>query len=104
MFAACMVATGDADALVTGLTRSAAVCLDDIRHAIGPAKGAIPFGLTLLLGMRGQTIFIADLLVNFRPNAEELADIVVGAARAARRAWGMSHGWHCCRILLSVIR
>ena len=32
VFAACMVATGDADAMVTGLTRSAAVCLDDISH------------------------------------------------------------------------
>src|SRR6201747_2601541 len=39
VFAACMVATGDADAMVTGLTRSASVCLNDIRHVIGPAKG-----------------------------------------------------------------
>jgi len=84
VFAACMVATGDADAMVTGLTRSAAVCLDDIRHALGAAKGTIAFGLTLMLGMRGRTIFIADSLVNFRPNAEELADIVIGAAAAAR--------------------
>src|SRR6201747_779269 len=65
VFAACMVATGDADAMVTGLTRSASVCLQDIRHAIGPAEGAIPFGLTLLVGMRGKTIFLADTLVNF---------------------------------------
>jgi malate dehydrogenase (oxaloacetate-decarboxylating)(NADP+) len=84
IFAACMVATGDADAMVTGLTRSAAVCLDDVRHAISSAPGAIPFGLTLMLGMRGKTIFIADSLVNFRPNAEQLADIAIGAAAAAR--------------------
>ena len=84
VFAACMVATGDADAMVTGLTRSASVCLNDIRHAIGPAKGGIPFGLTLLVGMRGKTIFLADSLVNFRPDAAQLADIVIGAAAAAR--------------------
>jgi len=84
VFAACMVATGDADAMVTGLTRSAAVCLDDLRYVIGPAKGEVPFGLTLLLGMRGKTIFIVDSLVNFRPDAEELANIVIGAAAAAR--------------------
>jgi malate dehydrogenase (oxaloacetate-decarboxylating)(NADP+) len=84
VFAACMVATGDADAMVTGLTRSASVCLNDIRHAIGPAEGAIPFGLTLLVGMRGKTIFLADSLVNFRPDAAQLADIVIGAAAAAR--------------------
>jgi malate dehydrogenase (oxaloacetate-decarboxylating)(NADP+) len=84
VFAACMVATGDADAMVTGLTRSRSVCLSDIGHAIGPAPGAIPFGLTLLVGMRGKTIFLADTLVNFRPDASQLADIVIGAAAAAR--------------------
>src|SRR3954447_16630458 len=85
VFAACMVATGDADAMVTGLTRSASVCLSDVRQVIGPEEGGIAFGLTLLVGMRGKTIFLADSLVNFRPDAAELADIVVGAAAAARR-------------------
>jgi malate dehydrogenase (oxaloacetate-decarboxylating)(NADP+) len=84
VFAACMVATGDADAMVTGLTRSASVCLNDVRHAIGPAKNGIAFGLTLLVGMRGKTIFLADSLVNFRPDAAQTADIVIGAAAAAR--------------------
>jgi len=36
------------------------------------------------VGIRGRTIFIADSLVNFRPNAEEAADIAIGAAAAAR--------------------
>ena len=85
VFAACMVATGDADAMVTGLTRSASVCLSDIRHAISPADGGIAFGLTLLVGMRGKTIFLADSLVTFRPDAAQLADIAIGAAAAARR-------------------
>ena len=49
VFAACMVATGDADAMVTGLTRSASVCLEDIepcdrsgagRHRLRPDAGA----------------------------------------------------------------
>jgi malate dehydrogenase (oxaloacetate-decarboxylating)(NADP+) len=84
VFAACMVATGDADAMVTGLTRSASVCLHDVGHAISPAKGGIAFGLTLLVGMRGKTIFLADTLVHFRPDATQLADIAVGAAEAAR--------------------
>jgi malate dehydrogenase (oxaloacetate-decarboxylating)(NADP+) len=58
--------------------------LHDIRHAIGPRRGTIPFGLTLLVGMRGKTIFLADTLVNFRPSAEEVADIAIGAAATAR--------------------
>jgi len=85
VFAACMVATGDADAMVTGLTRSTAVCLTDIGHVIDTAPGAIAFGLTLMLGERGHTIFIADTLMHFRPNPAQLADICIGAATAARR-------------------
>ena len=84
VFAACMVATGDADAMVTGLTRSASVCLEDVRRVIDPTPGHVAFGLTLLLGMRGRAIFIADSLVHFRPDAEQLAGIVMGAAAAAR--------------------
>ena len=85
VFAACMVATGDADGMVTGHTRSLAVCLEDIGKVIDTLPGAISFGLTLMLGERGHTIFIADTLMHFRPNAEELADIAIGAAAAARR-------------------
>jgi malate dehydrogenase (oxaloacetate-decarboxylating)(NADP+) len=83
VFAACMVATGDADAMVTGLTRSAAVCLEDIGHAIDPVPGKIAFGLTLMLGAHG-TIFITDALIHERPNPEELAEIAIGSAAAAR--------------------
>jgi malate dehydrogenase (oxaloacetate-decarboxylating)(NADP+) len=84
VFAACMVATGDADAMVTGLTRSTSVCLADVGQVIGPRPGHINFGLTLLFGPHGRTIFIADSLVHFRPDAAQLADIVVGAAAAAK--------------------
>ena len=85
IFAACMVATGDADAMVTGTTRSAAVCLADIGHAIDTAPGTVSFGLTLMLGEQGRTIFIADTLVHERPNPVQLAEICIGAAAAARR-------------------
>jgi malate dehydrogenase (oxaloacetate-decarboxylating)(NADP+) len=85
VFAACMVATGDADAMITGLTRSASVCLDEIGMAIDPTPGAVCFGLTLMVGARGTTIFIADTLIHFRPNPKQLADICCGAAAAARR-------------------
>ncbi|MEO9191745.1 MAG: NADP-dependent malic enzyme [Acetobacteraceae bacterium] len=84
IFAASMVATGDADAMVTGLTRSTQVCLDDIGHAIDAAPHEIAFGLTLMLGMRGRTLFVADTSIHFRPDAEQLADIAIGSANAAR--------------------
>ncbi len=85
VFAACMLATGDADAMVTGLTRSASVCLDEIGLAVDPAPGGIAFGLTLMVGARGTSIFIADTLIHFRPDPQQLADICCGAAAAARR-------------------
>ncbi len=84
VFAACMVATGHADAMVTGLTRSASVCIEDIRQVIDPAPGRLPFGLTLLLGAQGSTIFIADTLIHERPSAQELVGITLGSAATAR--------------------
>ncbi len=83
VFAACMVAAGDADAMVTGLTRATAVCLEDINRVIDPAPGGIAFGLTLVLGAHG-TMFVADTLLRERPTSEELVDIAIGSAAAAR--------------------
>jgi malate dehydrogenase (oxaloacetate-decarboxylating)(NADP+) len=84
VFAACMVATGDADALVTGTTRSYYAALDEIRRVIDPVKGARVFGLSLLLS-RGQTVFISDTTVHELPTPEELADIAIQTAAKARR-------------------
>ena len=84
MFAACMVACGHADAVVTGLTRPPAVCLDEIQLVADPAPGSLAFGLTLMLGEQ-STIFIADTLVNERPTPTQIAEIAIGSAAAARR-------------------
>ena len=84
IFAACMVVAGDADAMVTGLTRSAATCRDEINQVIDPAPGQIALGVTLMLGPHG-TIFITDTLVHERPTPVQLADIAIGAAAAARQ-------------------
>ena len=84
VFAACLVATGDADAMLTGLTRSTAVCLSDITRVIDPVKGDICFGLSLMIGPTGTTLFLADTLMHVRPTAQQFADIAIGAARAAR--------------------
>ena len=83
VFAACMVATGDADTMLTGLTRAASACLEDIGKVLDPAPARVPFGLTLLVGQRG-TLFVADTLIHARPTAEQLAGIAMGAAAAAR--------------------
>jgi malate dehydrogenase (oxaloacetate-decarboxylating)(NADP+) len=84
VFAAAMLAAGEADAMVTGLTRARSVCLDAINMAIDPLPDRTAFGLTLMLGAR-ETIFIADTLLHERPSPSQLADIAQGAAAAARR-------------------
>jgi malate dehydrogenase (oxaloacetate-decarboxylating)(NADP+) len=84
VFAAAMLASGEADAMVTGLTRARSVCLEAINMAIDPLPGHTAFGLTLMLGGR-ETIFIADTLMHERPSPTILADIAEGAAEHARR-------------------
>jgi malate dehydrogenase (oxaloacetate-decarboxylating)(NADP+) len=84
IFAACMLAMGDVDALVTGTTRSYYAALDEIRRVIDPIKGARVFGLSILLTRR-HTVFISDTTVHELPSPEELADIAVLTAAKARR-------------------
>jgi malate dehydrogenase (oxaloacetate-decarboxylating)(NADP+) len=85
VFAACMVALGDADAMVSGLTRSFSATLDGIRMAIDPQPGQALFGLTLLLARVSGTVFVADTAIHERPDAETLAQIAIQSAAAARR-------------------
>ena len=84
VFAACMVAMGDADAMVTGLTRNFSVALDKVRQAIDNRPGHRPIGVSMAL-VRGRTVFIADTSIHELPSAEELADIAQEAAGVARR-------------------
>ena len=84
VFAACMVALGDADAMVTGLTRSFAVAFDDLSRVIDPQPGHILAGLSVLV-VRGRTVFIADTTVHERPEPEQLVDIAIQAAAKARQ-------------------
>ncbi len=84
LFAAAMVTAGDADAMVTGLTRARSVCLEAVGLAIDPIPGRTAFGLTMMLGDR-ETIFVTDTLMHERPSPTILADIAEGAAAYARR-------------------
>jgi malate dehydrogenase (oxaloacetate-decarboxylating)(NADP+) len=83
-FAACMVALGDADAMVTGVTRNFSVALEDVRRCIDPKPGHRVIGVSLVLA-RGRTVLVADTAVTEMPSAEALADIAVEAAGVARR-------------------
>ncbi len=83
-FAACMVALGDADAMVTGLTRNYSTALEDVRRCIDPKPGHRVIGASLAL-CRGRAVLVADTAVHDMPSSEELADIAEEAAGLARR-------------------
>jgi len=83
VFGSCMVDLGDADAMVTGVTRTFSDTLENIKYVIDERPGEIIFGLTIAVTKKG-TVFIADTNVHEYPTAENLADIAISSARVAK--------------------
>jgi malate dehydrogenase (oxaloacetate-decarboxylating)(NADP+) len=83
-FAAAMVAQGDADAMVTGVTRSFSVALEEVRRVVDDKPGHRVIGVSLVLA-RGRPVVVADTAITEMPDAEDLARIAVEAAGVARR-------------------
>ena len=82
-FAACMVALGHADGMVTGVTRSYDQVLEEVLRVIDPAPGGRVMGMSVVLA-KGHTLFIADTNVTEMPEAEELVEIAMEAARTVQ--------------------
>ncbi|MCB1383369.1 MAG: NADP-dependent malic enzyme, partial [Notoacmeibacter sp.] len=83
-FGAAMVALGDADAMVSGVTRNYSTVLEDVRRVIDTKAGHRMIGISLAL-CRGRNVVVADTAVHDMPTSEELADIAEEAAGMARR-------------------
>ncbi|QDZ03405.1 NADP-dependent malic enzyme [Nitratireductor mangrovi] len=83
-FAGSMVALGDADAMVSGVTRNYSTVLDDIRRVIDAKPGHRVIGASIAL-CRGRTVIVADTAVHDMPNSEQIADIAEEVAGFARR-------------------
>lgn len=84
IFGSLLLQLGEGDAMITGVTRTYARSLREIRRVIDVGEGRTAFGVHILVG-QSHTVFIADTTVNERPNAEELADIAEQTAQVARR-------------------
>jgi malate dehydrogenase (oxaloacetate-decarboxylating)(NADP+) len=84
VFGALLLKMGEADAMITGATRTYAQSLREVRRVIDPAVGRTPFGIHVLVGQH-HTVFMADTTVNERPTSSELADIAEGTAAVARK-------------------
>ena len=81
-FAAAMCARGQADCMVTGVTRNFNMVLKEVRRVLDVRQRMI--GLSILLA-RGRTLFVADTSIHELPGAEDLADIACQAAATVRR-------------------
>jgi malate dehydrogenase (oxaloacetate-decarboxylating)(NADP+) len=83
-FAAAMLSLGEADAMITGVTRPFSQSLRQVSMVIDHEEGAPPFGVNIIVGQH-ETVLIADTAVTERPTAEQLAAIAVRSAAFARR-------------------
>ncbi len=84
IFAACMLAAGHGDAMITGVTRNYTVSVDNITRVIDTRPGEFLFGVTLVVA-KGKTLFFADTTIQELPEPEKLAHIAVKTAHAARK-------------------
>jgi malate dehydrogenase (oxaloacetate-decarboxylating)(NADP+) len=84
IFGAVLLQLGEADAMITGITRPWAQSMREVRRVIDAEPGRTPFGIHILVG-QSHTVFIADTTVNERPTGEQLADIAEQTAAVARR-------------------
>ncbi|MEA3049366.1 MAG: hypothetical protein QOG84_1202 [Sphingomonadales bacterium] len=83
-FAALLLALGEGDALITGVTRPYAQSLRQVLRVLDSKQGTTPFGVHVLVG-QSHTTFIADTTVTERPSGEQLAEIAIQTASVARR-------------------
>ncbi len=84
IFSACMVSLGDADAMVTGVTRNYSLALEDIRKVIDPAENKRMVGISVIIS-KEKTVLVGDTNVHDMPSAEEIADITQAGADLARK-------------------
>ena len=84
IFASLLLKLGIGDAMVTGMTRTFAQTMREVRQVLDPQEGRLPFGIHLMIG-KNYTVFLADTTVNERPSAHDLAVIAKETAAVARR-------------------
>lgn len=79
-----MVECGDADAMISGLSKNYPDTIRPAIQTIGTEEGVKKIaGMYMMLTKKGP-LFLADTTVNFNPTAEELAEITLLAAREVR--------------------
>ena len=84
-FGAMLVETGEADALVSGLTRNYPRVIRPALQVIGKAEGVSKVAGMYIMQTHQGPMFFADTTVNVNPTAEEIVDITLLMAEAVKR-------------------
>ncbi|WP_084421213.1 NADP-dependent malic enzyme [Henriciella litoralis] len=79
IFGSCMLKFGDADGMVTGVTRNYDVALKDVQLVLDPIPQKQVIGMSMVIN-QGKTVFIADTSITELPVAEDLVGIACEAA------------------------
>ncbi|HMO63022.1 MAG TPA: NADP-dependent malic enzyme [Ferruginibacter sp.] len=83
-FGCMLVDTGEADCMISGLTRNYPEAIKPALHTIGTEDGVKKIaGMYILFTKRGP-LFLADTTINFHPTAEELAEITLLTANEVK--------------------
>ncbi len=83
VFGAAMLQHGDADAMVTGLTRNYTNTYNEVSWVLQPKPNCEVFAMLMMVS-RGKTVFISDTAIHDLPDAKTLASIAKQSAGAAR--------------------
>ncbi|MBC7642254.1 MAG: NADP-dependent malic enzyme, partial [Flavobacterium sp.] len=83
-YAAMMVKQGEADALVSGYSRSYPNVVKPMLQLIGKAPGITLVATTNLMMTNRGPMFLSDTAINPNPNADELAKIALMTAKTAK--------------------
>ncbi|MDO9375942.1 MAG: NADP-dependent malic enzyme [Ferruginibacter sp.] len=84
-FGCMLVESGEADCMISGLTRNYPDTIRPALQTIGIEPGVNKIaGMYILLTKRGP-LFLADTTINFNPTAEELAEITLLAAKEVKQ-------------------
>ncbi|WP_118193348.1 NADP-dependent malic enzyme [Albibacterium indicum] len=83
-FAACMVEFGEADTLISGLTKNYGTAIKPALQVIGTQPGSRVAGMYMMLTKKGP-VFFGDTTINENPTIDELVDISVLLDKAVRR-------------------
>ena len=84
-FGSMLVEIGDADALVSGISRNYPSTLRPALQIIGTEEGIDKVAGMFIMNTKKGTLFLADTTININPTAEELANIATLTANTVKR-------------------